>query len=133
MVKSYILAGSLLMTSLLIVGGISFNSADRNFKPNGDHLSGGFIERLFGNPATNRSTSSSSALPNSGSNQSFYRLFAAADSIPQAGNATDKKEADLVPLPYWLLQKLLSEGEVTTSPVPCPVWMLYKLGTARMS
>ena len=128
MVKSYILASSLLLTSLLIVGGISFNTTDRNLKRNGDHSSGGFVERLFVNSVMDRSSSAPSVLASSGSNQSFYRLFAAADPVPETG----QKETELVPLPFWLLQKLLSEGEVTTSPAPCPVWMLYKLGHAHI-
>jgi len=103
MVKLYILAGALLFTSLVVYGGVSLNTQS------GDQI-----------------TEQAIYLPAKQSDSSFYNLFSAAEAAPKP----DKKEGAPVPLPYWVLQKLMSKEEVTTSPIPCPVWMLYQLGTS---
>ena len=46
---------------------------------------------------------------------------------PQTAGSVDNAEP--VPMPLWLLQKIFSSEAALGTPVPCPVWMLYNMST----
>jgi len=109
MIKSYYLIGSLILGGAAAIGGaVLYNvSKVESSKPEAIKLNSTFP---------------------------FFSAPSMSLASPLFGSPVRKKiKPEPIPLPMWMVQKILNPEAVKGQPLPCPLWMLYQLSQGTKS